>query len=225
MPTIAAVANESSMLTLGLLGTFSFGLSGAIAACRRGLDVFGVVVIALVVSLTGGIVRDVLIGVAPTAIRNWMYLATATGGGLLCFLLWQRLTGVGLYLRVTDAAGLSLFCVVGASTALHAGMAPAPATLVGLISGIGGGVLRDLLFSELPAVLHTGLYAVPGLLGASVVTITDAIGLHSAWWLAAGALACFTLWAAGQRWHLSLPHAGPSDASTPDRNENPDRRE
>jgi uncharacterized membrane protein YeiH len=213
------------MLALGLLGTFSLGLSGAIAACRRGLDVFGVVVIALVVSLTGGVVRDVLIGVTPTAIRNWMYLATATGAGLLCFLLWRRLTGVGLYLRVTDAAGLSLFCVVGASTALHAGMAPAPATLVGLISGIGGGVLRDLLFNEVPAVLHTGLYAVPGLLGASVVTVADATGLHSAWWLAAGALACFTLWAAGQRWHLSLPHAVPNNSASRRLDEHPDGRE
>lgn len=213
------------MLTLGLLGTFFLGLSGAIAACRRGLDVFGVVVIALVVSLTGGVVRDVLIGVTPAAIRNWMYLATASGAGLLCFLQWRRLSGVGFYLRVTDAAGLSLFCVVGASSALHAGMAPTPATLVGLISGIGGGVLRDLLFNEVPAVLHTGLHAVPGLLGASVVTIADATGLHSSWLLAAGALACFTLWAVGERWHLSLPHPVPSNADTNRMNGNADRRE
>ena len=203
------------MLALELLGTFSFGLSGALAACRRGLDVFGVMVIALVVPLTGGVVRDVLIGVAPTAIRNWMYLSTAAGAGFLCLLLWRRFVGVGLYLRITDAAGLSLFCVVGASTALHAGMAPAPAILVGLVSCIAGGVLRDLLFHEVPAVLRTGLYAVLGLLGASVVTIAHAAGLHSQWWLASGALACFTLWAVGQRWHLSLPHVSVlSDAAT-----------
>jgi hypothetical protein len=109
---------------------------------------------------------------------------------------------------------LSLFRVVGASKALHAAFAPAPATLVGLISCIAGGVLRDLLFSEVPAVLRTGLYAVPGLLGASVVTLADAAGLQFPWWLAAGALACFILWAVGQRWRLSLPHGVPSNTAS-----------
>jgi len=157
------------LLVLNLAGTFAFGLSGGMAGVRERLDLFGVVVLAVVVGLAGGITRDLLIGVPPATIRDWRYLAVAGGAGLVTVLAHPLLSRIGGPIDVLDAAGLALFCVTGASTALDHGLAAATAVILGAITGIGGGVLRDILVRQVPVVLREGLYAIPALIGAAIV--------------------------------------------------------
>jgi uncharacterized membrane protein YeiH len=149
------------LLVLNLAGTFAFGLSGGMAGVRARLDLFGVVVLAVVVGLAGGITRDLLIGFQPATIRDWRYLAVAGGAGLVTLFAYPLLSRIGGPIDVLDAAGLALFCVTGASTALEFGLAAAPAVILGAITGIGGGVLRDILVRQIPVVLREGLYAIP----------------------------------------------------------------
>ena len=130
---------------------------------------FGVVVLTVVVGLAGGITRDLLIGVPPATIRDWRYLAVAGGAGLVTVLAHPLLSRIGGPIDVLDAAGLALFCVTGASTALDHGLAAATAVILGAITGIGGGVLRDILVRQVPVVLREGLYAIPALIGAAIV--------------------------------------------------------
>ena len=157
------------LLVLNLAGTFAFGLSGGMAGVRDRLDLFGVLVLAVVVGLAGGITRDLLIGVPPETFRDWRYLAVASGAGVVTVLAHPLLSRIGGPIDVLDAAGLALFCVTGASTALDHGLAAATAVILGAITGIGGGVLRDILVRQVPVVLREGLYAIPALIGAAIV--------------------------------------------------------
>ena len=153
------------LLVLSLAGTFVFGLSGGLAGVRAKLDVFGVVVLAVVVGLAGGVTRDVLIGIPPAAFRDWRYLAVAGAAGLVTVLAHAALTRLERPILVLDAAGLALFCVTGASTALDHGVGSVGAAVLGAITGVGGGVLRDVLVRQVPVVLRSGLYAIPALGG------------------------------------------------------------
>src|SRR5919202_6092284 len=157
------------ILVLNLTGTFVFGLSGGLAAVRAQLDLFGVVVLAAVVGLAGGITRDLLIGVPPATFRDWRYLAAAGAAGLVCFFAGPALERIQRSVLFFDALGLGLFCVTGATKALDFRLGPAQAILLGAITGIGGGMLRDVLLREVPAVLRHELYAIPALLGAAVM--------------------------------------------------------
>src|SRR5690348_3621577 len=106
--------NPTLILVLNLAGTFVFGLSGGLAAVRATLDLFGVVVLAAVVGLAGGVIRDVLIGTPPATFRDWRYLAAAAAAGLVCFLARPALERIQRTVLIFDAAGLGLFCVTGA---------------------------------------------------------------------------------------------------------------
>jgi uncharacterized membrane protein YeiH len=121
------------ILVLSLAGTVAFGLSGWMAAVRARLDVFGVAVLAVVVALSGGIIRDLLIGRPPQAFRDWRYIAAAAATGLVCFFFWRTIERLHKAVQVFDALGLALFCVTGASAALAAGIGPALATVLGAI--------------------------------------------------------------------------------------------
>jgi len=167
------------ILGLNLVGTFVFGLSGGLAAVRARLDLFGVVVLAAVVGLAGGIIRDLLIGTPPATFRDWRYLAAAGAAGLVCFFGRPALERVQRSVLVFDAVGLGLFCVTGASKALDFGVGAVSAVLLGAITGIGGGMLRDVLLREVPTVLHHDLYAIPALLGAGVLVAAQKSGLSS----------------------------------------------
>lgn len=195
------------LLILNLAGTFVFGLSGGLAGVQKRLDVFGLVVLAVVVGLAGGITRDLLIGIPPQTFRDWRYLAVAAGAGVVTFAaapLLNRLEGPVL---VLDAAGLGLFCVTGASTALEHHVGSVEAAVLGAVTGIGGGVLRDVLVREIPAVLRTGLYAVPALLGAGVVVGASKIGNHSLAFPIIGAAVCIIIRLAGLHFDINLPQA------------------
>jgi uncharacterized membrane protein YeiH len=195
------------ILWLNLVGTFVFGLSGGLAAVRARLDVFGVTVLAAVVGLAGGIVRDLLIGTPPATFRDWRYLAAVGAAAAVCFFAGPAVERVQRSVLFFDAIGLAVFCVSGASKALDFRLGPAQAIILGAITGIGGGMVRDVLLSEVPTVLRHELYAIPALAGAAVVAIAHAAGSTSAVFAAIGALVCFTMRLAGLHFGIDAPSA------------------
>src|SRR2546428_7963740 len=166
-------ATMGTLLVLELVGTFVFALSGATAGVKHRLDLFGLLVVSFVTATAGGIMRDVLIGaVPPAALRDWRYLGIWMLAGLVV-LFWsprpERQRPLRNLVLTFDAAGLALFAVSGTQKALAYGLDPVMAALLGLLTGIGGGMLRDVLVSDIPAVLHSDLYAIAALAGAIVV--------------------------------------------------------
>jgi uncharacterized membrane protein YeiH len=202
----------STLLALELAGTFVFALSGAAAGVKHRLDLFGVLVLSAATATAGGITRDVLIGaVPPAALRDWRYLGISVVAGLVVFFSslrperQQRLRNLVL---TFDAAGLALFAVSGTQTALGYGLSPVMAALLGMLTGIGGGMLRDVLVSDIPAVLHSDLYAVAALAGAIIVVAGHVLNAPPAASAVAGAAVCFgmRLVALWRGWRL--PTAG-----------------
>lgn len=198
------------ILVLNLAGTFVFGLSGGLAAVRAHLDLFGVVVLAAVVGLAGGITRDLLIGTAPATFRDWRYLAAAAAAGMVCLFAGRTLERAERSIMVFDALGLGLFSVTGATKALQFGLGPVPAILLGAITGVGGGMLRDVLLRQIPTVLREGLYAIPALLGATVLVIAQHAGSSNPVFPVLGALVCIVVRLSGWRLELNVP-TSPSD--------------
>lgn len=206
MPTL-----KTLLLVFDLCGTFVFALSGALAAVRRRLDLFGVLVLAFAAANSGGIVRDLLIGATPpAAIADWRYGAVATAAGLLTFWWAPLIEKLKNPVRMFDAAGLALFAVAGAQKALSFGLDPVMSALLGMLTGIGGGMARDLLLTDIPMVLRADLYAVAALLGAIIVVCGDALGLPMAVVAVLGATACFVLRMLALRrgWQLPVARGG-----------------
>ena len=214
MTSVLKGFDPTLLLVLNLAGTFVFGLSGGLAGVQARLDAFGVVVLAVTVGLAGGITRDVLIGIPPQTFRDWRYLAVAGGAGLVTFLAAPMLERLERPVLVFDAAGLALFCVTGASTALDHRVGAVSAVVLGAITGIGGGMLRDILLREIPTVLRTGLYAIPALIGATIVVVASESGTHNLVVPIVGAAVCFVVRLAGLHFDLNVPHApGHRDAA------------
>lgn len=210
-------AMKTLVLTLDLVGTFVFALSGAMAASRRRLDIFGVLVLSFVAATSGGIVRDLLIGATPpAAISDWRYLVISTLAGLVIFFWYPVIGRLRNPVLIFDGAGLALFCVAGAQKALVFGLEPVMAALLGMLTGIGGGIARDVLLSNVPAVFRSDIYAVAALAGASVVVIGDALQLPTTATACAGAALCFGLRLAAIRfgWHLPTARAPENEAET-----------
>lgn len=197
------------VLALDLSGTFVFALSGAIAATRRRLDLFGVLVLSFVAASSGGIARDLLIGaVPPSSIRDWRYLGVSLLAGIITFLWAPWIERLRNPVRLFDAAGLALFAVVGANKALAFGLNPVMAALLGMLSGIGGGIVRDVLLAEVPLVLRAELYAVAALAGATVVVIGAALHAPPTVTMSVGAVLCLGLRLLALRYGWGLPVAG-----------------
>lgn len=168
------------LLTLDLLGIFVFAVSGGLLAVRNQLDIVGVIVLAMATGLGGGVIRDVIIGsVPPPAIADWRYLLMPVLGGLAVF-FWHPAVGrFERLVNVFDAFGLGLFCVAGAIKAEEYGLGPVPSAALGLITGVGGGIIRDLLAGRIPVVLRNGeLYAIPALAGAAVAATGVEMGVE-----------------------------------------------
>ncbi|WP_207199787.1 trimeric intracellular cation channel family protein [Pseudomonas sp. TH15] len=170
---------ERIVLVADLAGTAVFAVEGAIAAMRSQLDLLGVMVIAFIVALGGGVTRDLLIGATPpNAVADWRYPALAFFMGGLAFVCHQQVLGwSGSTLIVLDAAGLALFAVAGAQKALNFGITPFVAMLMGTVTGVGGGVLRDIVLARIPVVLQADLYASSAFVGAAVLIIGRRLGV------------------------------------------------
>lgn len=195
------------LLVLNLVGTFVFGVSGGMTGVRMQLDLFGAIVLAAAVGLAGGIIRDVLIGTPPATFRDWRYLAVVGAAGLLTTFAHPAIDRLQRPIQVLDAGGLALFCVTGAATALAHRLGVAESVILGAITGIGGGMVRDILVREIPTVLRGGLYAVPALVGAGIVVGAYHAGDKTLVFPLVGALVCFAMRIAGLRYGIGLPGA------------------
>lgn len=203
------VTSTALLLTLDLIGTFVFAISGAADGVKHRLDVFGVSVLALVAGNAGGVIRDVLIGaVPPSALNDWRYIVASLIAGVATFLWYPGIARLQHIVLLFDAAGLGLFAVSGTHKALAYGIHPFLAALLGMLTGIGGGMLRDLLVREIPVVLRADLYALAALLGAAVVVAGSVLRWPSVPTAIAGVLLCFVMRLIAIRRGWQLPVAG-----------------
>lgn len=202
----------STLVVLDLVGIFVFAMSGALVAVRKDLDVFGVLVLAGTTGLGGGFLRDVLIDATPpAALADWRYLLVPVAAGLVTF-AWHPVVGrMERLVAVFDAFGLALFCVAGSLKALDYGLGPLPAALMGMLTGIGGGMLRDLLAARVPVVFRGELYAIPALAGAAVTVVGVRADLPVVLVAVAGAAVCLVwrLLAMWRGWQAPMP-TGPA---------------
>ncbi len=184
----------ASLVVLDLVGTFVFALSGAMAGVKHKLDLFGVLVLSFAAGNAGGLTRDVLLGATPPpAISDWRYIGVSLLAGLVTFSWSPVIDRLRSSVLMLDAAGLALFAVSGALKALAAGLNPVAAMLLGVLTGVGGGMLRDVLVSEVPAVLRGELYASAALAGTAVVVAARLLHLPTPTGAIAGAVLCFVL--------------------------------
>jgi uncharacterized membrane protein YeiH len=207
MPVREEVVVNLLFTIFDLIGTFAFAISGAIAGARHKLDIFGVLVLSFAAATVGGITRDVLIGALPPAsIQDWRYVAVSLLAGTITFFWYAKVSRVQHAVLIFDAAGLGLFAVTGAGKALAYHLGPIPAALLGMLTGIGGGVVRDVLVSEVPAVFRTDIYAVAALAGASVVVVGNVLRLPPQPLAVGGAILCFgiRMLAIYRHWHFPV---------------------
>jgi uncharacterized membrane protein YeiH len=191
---------------LDLIGTFAFALSGAIAARQRRLDLFGIAAVAFMVACGGGIVRDVCIGaIPPTGLSNWRYLAGSLLAAAVVIAAYEPVRRLHQPVLFFDAIGLGLFAVSGAQKALVFGHSAELAILLGMVSAVGGGVMRDVLLSRVPAILEREIYASAALVGAGVQVSFFRAGWTDWWtpWFAT--LACVALRLASLHFGWRLP--------------------
>ena len=176
------------MELLEIIGTAAFAISGAMIAIDKGADIFGVLFLSLITALGGGVMRDALLGnTPPVMFTSYSYVAVALGCGLLIFI--AAYSNIERYAKlydwmdkvvnVFDAAGLAVFTVSGVNlaAALHGMSNPLLLCLMGMCTGVGGGMLRDVLTSSMPMVLKSRIYAVASLAGALCYYLLLQLGL------------------------------------------------
>jgi uncharacterized membrane protein YeiH len=191
---------------LDLAGVFVFALSGGLAAVRVRLDLFGVVVVATVTAIGGGIVRDTLLGdTPPAALRHWPYLAVPAAAAIVVFFWHPQVARLRMLVLLADAAGLALFTVTGTRQALEAGLPAAGACVLGVLTGVGGGMIRDVLLREIPLVLRSEIYALAAVVGAALICLGDGVHLLDAAWQVGVAVVVFGLRILAIRRHWSAP--------------------
>lgn len=194
-------------LVLDLAGTFAFALNGALTAVRVArIDIVGVITLGMITALGGGIVRDVLLGALPPAtFLDWRYLMVAAVGGLIAFGLSRQLERLATPITIFDALGLSLFAVTGAAKALDMGFGAGQAVLLGAITAVGGGTIRDVLVRRVPTVLQSELYAIPALAGATVVVAAVGLGAPDLLGALLGAGLCLLIRLIGVGFRIDAP--------------------
>lgn len=223
LPLPHRLTASTLVLVLDLCGTFVFALSGGLLAVRQGFDLFGVLVLSFAAANFGGITRDIIIGVhPPPGIGDWRYVAVPVLAGLATFQWGPSIRRMREYVVVLDAGGLALFAVSGAQKALDFHLGPVTAVVLGMLTGIGGGMVRDLLANEVPSVLRGDVYAVAAMAGATVVVVGRLLQLPSTIDAVVGAALCFAIrmLALERGWQLPMPRraAGQqrAEASSPD---------
>ena len=205
---------QTLVLVLDLVGTFVFAVSGAAKGVASRLDLFGVLVLSFAAARAGSIARDVVIGaIPPAALGDSRYLAVSVLAGLMTFAWFPVIRRFRSAVLIFDAAGLAVFAVSGVQKALAFGLTPMMAALLGMLTGIGGGMVRDMLVAEIPSVLRTEFYAVAALAGAVVVVVGHILQLPPTAVTTVGAVLCFGLRVVAIRhgWHLPTtnPPQGP----------------
>ena len=203
---------STTQVVLDLTGIFVFAITGALVGVRKGYDVFGVMVLAGTTGLGGGFIRDVLIDATPpAALEDWRYLVVPVVAGLLAFVYHPAIGRMERSINVLDACGLGLFCVTGALKALDFGLGVVPAALMGMVTGIGGGMLRDVLASRVPTIFRGEIYATPALAGSAVVVALAHTDLQ--YWtialLGGGLCTVWRLLAIWRHWGAPMP-TGPA---------------
>ena len=205
--------SSPALVTLDLIGIFVFAISGALVAVRKDLDVFGVLVLAGATGLGGGLLRDVLIDATPpAALTDWRYLLMPVVAGLVTFGFHPAVGRMERGVNIFDAFGLALFCVTGALKAVEFGLGPLPAALMGLLTGIGGGIIRDLLTGRVPVVFRGEIYATAALLGAGIAVVGDELGQPDLVGALLGGSVCLAwrLLAIRRGWRAPLPRGAAS---------------
>ena len=193
-----------------LAGTFVFGVSGALLAVRKQFDVVGMLVLAELTALGGGIVRDLILGEHPPAsFTDVWYLVVPVLAVAVTFFGHATIARIQLAVLVFDAAGLGLFCVSGTAKALAFGLGPVPAVALGILTAVGGGMLRDVLANEVPVVMRADsvLYTVPAALGAAVVAVTHGLQVYGPAVAGIAATLAFTLRIVALRYNWRMPQA------------------
>ncbi|CAB4596348.1 unannotated protein [freshwater metagenome] len=188
------MSSSTLLLVLDLVGIAVFALSGGLVGVEKKLDVFGVIALAATSALGGGIIRDVLLGIAPPAtFTDARYLVVPIVCGVFVSYVHPTISRLHKPLVVLDAAGLGLFAVAGAQKALSAGL-NAPASVgIGMLTAIGGGVARDVLVREIPVVLHREIYATAAIAAATVVVIGDHYDFNPSAVAIAGIVVAFSI--------------------------------
>ncbi len=204
--------NNRLLFAVDMAGTLLFGIEGATAAIAGNLDLLGVMVLAFATALAGGIIRDLLIGATPPAsLRDWRYSAMAFTGGTIVFFLHRYVLAIpGPAMVVLDAAALALFAVAGTEKALDFNVHPFIAILLGGMTAVGGGTLRDILLARVPLVLRAEVYATAALAGSALLIICRKLRLSPTLAAVVGGTFCFLLRIVSVRQHWNLPKAGGS---------------
>jgi uncharacterized membrane protein YeiH len=199
--------SDRLLYTVDLAGTLLFAMEGAMAAALGHLDFFGLMVLAFATALGGGTIRDLLIGaVPPQSLKDWHYSATAFTGGAIVFFLFRFVQGIPTPVMLgLDAAGLALFAVAGTEKALNFKMHPFIAMLLGTITAVGGGTIRDIFLAQIPNVLRSDIYATAALAGSGVMIAACALKLSRAWAAFLGGGVCFLLRIISLWEHWNLP--------------------
>ena len=196
------------MVVLDWVGTFAFALSGGLLGVHKRFDLFGVLFLSFVVAVAGGMLRDVLIGaVPPVAITDIHYFAISMVGGLITFYWYPKVESRQRQILLLDAVGLGLFAVIGAQKAIDHGINPLMAAILGMMTGIGGGMARDVLAGDVPFVLRGDLYALAALAGGALVSIGTMMGMKPTYPMLLGAAACIFLRLMAIYYHWRAPLA------------------
>lgn len=182
------------LYALDLIGTFVFALSGAFKGRKHELDWLGVTVLAVLTGVGGGLMRDMLLGDTPAAAfrDEWYLVACLLGAGVVIVAApgvakrWNRV-------MIADAVGLGLFAALGAAKAAEHGLGPIGVVMMAALTATGGGVIRDALVRELPAILHKGFYATAALIGGIVFLGLNALDVSEPFALGAAAIVCSAL--------------------------------
>jgi uncharacterized membrane protein YeiH len=195
------------LFAVDLAGTLLFAIEGATAAIAGHLDLLGLTVLAFSTALAGGIIRDLMIGaVPPSSLRDWRYSAMAFAGAAIVFFLHRFVQGIpSAVMVVLDAAALALFAVAGTQKALIYQMHPFVAILLGTITGVGGGTLRDILLARIPLVLRADVYATAAMAGSAGMILGRKMGLPPTLAAFLGGVLCFGLRLVSVWRHWNLP--------------------
>jgi uncharacterized membrane protein YeiH len=195
-------------LVLDLLGTFFFAISGSLLAAQRSYDIIGSLLLGSLTGLGGGVIRDLIIGRPPVAFDQPVHLVAPVAAAVLVYFLAAGVERHSRPLLIFDAGGLALFCTTGTATALNAGMNPVAAALLGVTTGVGGGLLRDVVANRDPQLFNpSDLYAVPAFLGAALTAALWYSPMPTPLSVFIAAALVFAFRVLSLHFHWRIPHA------------------